>query len=462
MLRNIISASVLILVAVSFTIAQQTPPEGGTPKPFNVPANESYQLDNSMYVTLIPYGKIPKVTVRLMIQAGNVNESENQVWLADLTGNLLKEGTTSRNAEQIAQEAASMGGSVDISTGLDQSTVNGDVLSEFAPDIIALIGDIVRNPLFPESELARLKRDMVRNLSIQKSQPQAVANEKFAEVLYGDHPYGRIFPTEEMVNGYTVDEIKQFYAENISAARSHLYVSGKFNTDQVKKAIKNAFNSWPKGKEAEMLPAKPRSERAVYLIDRVDAKQSTIRMGLPVIDPSDPDYIKLQVTNSLLGGSLASRITSNIREDKGYTYSPRSSVTSRFRNAYWVQSADVTTDVTGASLREIMKEINLLQAEPPANDELKGIENYMAGIFVLRNSSRGGIISQLNYVDLHDLDEAYLKEYVDRVHAVTPEDVKNMTQKYIDDDKMIIVVAGDVKTIRQQVKEFGKVYETLK
>ncbi|KAA3652974.1 MAG: insulinase family protein, partial [Calditrichaeota bacterium] len=234
------------------------------------------------------------------------------------------------------------------------------------------------------------------------------------------------------------------------------------NADQVRNAINKAFNSWPKGKEAEMLPAKPRSERAVYLIDRKDSKPSTIRMGWPVIDPGDPDYIKLLVTNSLLGGSFASRITSNIREDKGYTYSPRSSVNSRFRNAYWVQSADVTTDVTGASLREIMKEINLLQAEPPMSDELKGIENYMAGIFVLRNSSRGGIISQLNYVDLHDLDEAYLEEYVDRVHAVTPEDVQSITQKYIDDDKMIIVVAGDVKTIRQQVKEFGKVYETLK
>ena len=116
-------------------------------------------------------------------------------------------------------------------------------------------------------------------------------------------------------------------------------------------------------------------------------------MGLPVIDPSNPDYVGVQVMDALLGGSFGSRITSNIREAKGYTYSPNSVINTHYRDAYWAETADVTTGVTGASLKEIFYEIDRISKEAPTDDEMNGTKNYMAGIFVIRNSSRRGVVT---------------------------------------------------------------------
>jgi len=165
--------------------------------------------------------------------------------------------------------------------------------------------------------------------------------------------------------------------------------------------------------------------------------------------------VALQVTNALLGGSFASRITSNIREDKGYTYSPYSTVSARYRDAYWAEIAAVTTSVTGPAIQEIFNEIERLRAEPPSPDELEGIQNYLAGTFVLQNSSRSGIIGQLAFLDLHGLDDDYLGTYVQRVYAVTPEEVQRIAQTYLNPEDMVIVIAGDVAQIRDQVDDFG-------
>jgi predicted Zn-dependent peptidase len=204
-------------------------------------------------------------------------------------------------------------------------------------------------------------------------------------------------------------------------------------------------------------PPAPKTARAVYLVDRPGAVQSTILLGMPVPDPSNPDYIPLSVVNTLLGGYFSSRITANLREAKGYTYSPFSQLSTRYRDAYWAEQADVTTNVTGPSLKEIFSEIDRLQAEQPSADELKAVQNYMAGVFVLQNSSRSGIINVLELVDLHGLPADYLKTYVQRVYAVTPQDVQKLAQKYIQDDKATIVVVGDRKVIEEQVKPYGTI-----
>jgi zinc protease len=170
--------------------------------------------------------------------------------------------------------------------------------------------------------------------------------------------------------------------------------------------------------------------------------------------PNSPDAIPLGVTNALLGGSFNSRITANIREQKGYTYSPRSEISRRYHDAYWAQTADVTTQYTGASLKEIFGEIDRLKSEPPSAPELKGIQNYLSGLFVIQNSSREALIGQLQYVDLQGLGEDYLKTYVPKVNAVTPADVQTMTGKYIKPDEMTMVVVGDKSKITEQLAPF--------
>jgi predicted Zn-dependent peptidase len=436
-----------------------TPPKPGTPRDFKVPEPKRFTLDNGLQVALVQWGTMPKVRVTLSARTGNAFEKANEVWLADLTGDLMREGTATRTATQIAEEAARMGGSLTVAVGPDTTNIGGDVLSEYGRQMAELVADVVRNPKFPDTELERLKANMLRNLAVSLSQPQQVALQKFREVMYGDHAYGRVFPTDEMIKGYTLAQIQEFYRNTYGAGRSRLYVVGRFDEAAVEAGIRKAFAGWERGTPPNTEPPKPASTRAVHLVDRPGAPQSTVIVGAPTIDPSSPDFIPMTVMDAILGGAFASRITKNIRENKGYTYSPFSEISVRYRDGYWAENADVTTTVTGPSIKEILAEIDKLQAEPPSAEELSGIQNYLAGTYVLQNSSRGGITNQLEYMDLHGLPPTYASTYVKQVYAVTPQQVMEMAKKHIADDRALIVVVGDRKVVEPQLKEFGAIVD---
>jgi len=454
--RSGVLAAALTLgpVALAQEAVKETPPEGSTPKDFSLPSKQQYRLENGLKVTLVPYGTVPKVTVSARVMAGNLNEGAD-TWLADLTADLMEEGTTSRSAEAVAQQAAEMGGNISVAVGPDQTAISGDVLAEFAPDMVALIADVMRNPALPEGELDRLRRDALRNVEVALNDPSTMGQIAFSKALYGDHPYGHVLPTPEQLEGYTIEQVRAFYADNFGAQRTHVFVAGMFDEGAVKAAVEQAFGDWQAGPEPLQLPPQAAEGRQyVDMIDRANASQSNVLLGLPTIDPSQPDYIGLQVVNAMLGGSFSSRITSNIREDKGYTYSPYSTISTRRQDAYWVQQAAVTTDDTAAAMKEIYYEINRLRDEPPSEDELKGIQNYMAGIFTLQNSTRQGIINVLNQVDLHGLDDSFLTGYVSRIYAQTPEDISRLTTNYLRPEDMTLVVVGDRARIGEEMAKY--------
>ena len=457
--RTTVTTTILLsLLLCSMALSQkEMPPEGGQPKDFVLPPKVTFTLDNGLKATCVEFGAVPKVMIRAVVRSGNVDEGENETWLADLTGAMMKEGTTTRPSEEIAREAAKMGGGIDVNVGEDQTQIAGEVLSEFGGDFVKLVADVVRNPKFPESELGRLRNDAIRQLSISKANPGSMATEVFRKLLYPGHPYGRLFPTERMLQGYTLENVKAFYAKNYGARRTHVYVAGKFDQATIEKAIRDAFGGWAPGPDLVEDIAKPVSKRDVRIVDRPGAPQSTVIIGLPVVDPSDKDFRAFTLMNYLLGGSFGSRITANIREDKGYTYSPFSTVSSRYRSAYWAETASVTTNVTGPSIKEILYEINRLQQEAPSTEELKGIQNYAAGVFVLQNSSSNGIINQLSFLDLHGLPESYLTDAVKNIYAVTPAQVQQLCARYLKTDEMRIVIAGDRKKIEKQVAPYGRI-----
>jgi zinc protease len=440
--------------AVAFAQQKEQPPAGGPPKPFQLARTQDFTLPNGMKVTLVPYGIVPRVAIRAYVSAGGINEAPNQVWLSRLTGLLMKEGTKTRSAEQVAREAADAGGQLEIQPGVEFTTVGGLALSDGALAFIKLVADVVQNPSLPASEVPRLKSDLAREMAVARTEPQQLARERFLQTLFPNSPYGRMFPTETDLQGYSAQDAQSFYRDNFSAARTHLYVAGKLDSG-LPEAIRSAFGSWEKGAQPASVSVTPVKAQSFSLIDRPGAPQSTLYIGLPVADPTSPDYIPLDVMNTLLGGSFASRITSNIREQKGYTYSPVSQISTRHHLAYWAEVADVTTAVTGPSLKEIFNEIERLRKEPPSEKELKGMQDYLAGVFVLRNTiSPDAVISQLHFVDSQGLSRSFLSEYVQKVMAVKPPEIQGLAEKYLPPDKMAIVVVGDKSKIADQVKPY--------
>lgn len=449
--------SVVILFAGTSNIFAQkeTPPVGGQPKPFVFPAKENYTLPNGMKVTLVQYGTVPKVAFSAYIYTGTKDDVKDKKGVSSMTGEMLKEGTKNRTSEQISRETAEMGGSINVGTGTDSTTVSGEVLSEFDANFVDLMADVIKNPNFKAEDLERLRANRLRQLAVASTQAQNLAWEKFREVIFPAHPYGQLNPKPDEVKSYTLDEVKRFYDAFYGASKTHLYVVGKFNAAAVKAAIEKSFSDWRKGAVATRNVPTINAKRSLTSLDRPDSPQSTIYMGMPAPNPADADYVKFVVMDSILGGAFGSRITANIREDKGYTYSPGSFLWNRYQTGYWIEAADVTTESTGASIKEILYEINRLKTEPVPESELQGIKNYMVGLYVLQNSTRFGVIGQLEMMNYNELPKSYLDNYVKNIIAVSSEDVQSMAKKYLAEDKMTIIVVGDLKKVNDQLKPYG-------
>ena len=430
----------------------KTMPQAGAPKPFTVPASETYTLPNGVQVTLIPYGQIPKATVSLRIYAGSINEGED-VWLSLLTAQMLREGAAGRSGADIAESAAGMGGGLNIGATEHETVLNLSVLSEYADNAIRLVGDVARKPDFPQSEFGRVRDSLLRNLAVAKSQPQSAADAALAAAYYGTrHPYGRPFPTEVQLKGYSLEEVRGFHQANYGARRARVYVAGRFDAAAVKEAINLAFADWAAGPERLRLPPQPQPGPKLVLVDRPDAAQSTMRIAFPAPVAGDPSDLRFRVANALLGGAFNSRITTNIREKRGYTYSPFSGVTWNPGEAVWAFEADVTTDVTGAALSEVIGEIRRLQNEPPTAAEATGMGTYMAGIFVLQNASPGGLITSIANRDFHGLPANWLESYIPGVLAVDAPTIQSIARQTLPLERMTIVVVGDLAKVEPQLK----------
>lgn len=455
MIRRTLLAAIAAASLAAPALAQNAyppmPPVGPT-KPFKVPAAETYRLPNGLQVTLLPNGQAPTATVSLRVYTGTLNEGPN-TWLSTLTGQMLKEGAGGKSAGQLAEAAAGMGGQLSTAAGSHETFANIAVLSERTPDAVRLLVDVMRRPDFPEASLNRVKQTLARNLAVAKSTPGGQAAAALNRAYYGEtHPFGRPYPSDAQLAGYTLDDVRRFHAAEFGARRARLFVAGRFDAAAVKAAIAAATGDWQAGPERLSLPPQPKAGPQVLLVDRPGAPQSTIRLAWTASPAGAPDDVRQRVTNALLGGAFSSRITKNIREDKGYTYSPNSGLTFNKDHALWTFNADVTTDVTGASLKEVFGEIRRLQAEAPGEAEAKGMSTYMAGVFVLSAASNAGLINQVATRDFHGLPGDWLDRYVPAVTAMKAEDYRTIARAKYPLEKATLVVVGDLAKVEPQLK----------
>jgi zinc protease len=431
--------------------SRELPPAPGKPHEFRLPAKETMRLDNGLAMTFIDYGSVPKVTLLAVVRTGNIDEGAD-TWLPDVTVEMMKEGTTTRSAYDIAKEAAGMGGALGLSVGAEQTTAGLSVLSDHAVSAVRLLADVLQNPRFPERELPRVLANFERNLAVARADPLSLADEALARHVYGDHPFGRLLPREGQLAGYDVAKLRSFYERNFGAQRTHVYVAGRYDREAIEAALRGAFQNWRGGAAPTDLPPTASQTARLALVDSPGAPQSSVRMAVPVPDPASALYFQTTLMNSLLGGTFGSRITSNIREDKGYSYSPDSSINARRGGALWVMSAEVTAEHTAAAITEIFKEIERLQREAPTEAELAPVKNYRAGVFVISNSSANGVLGQLAFMNLHGLPDDFLTRWVANIQAVTPAQVSEMARQFVRLERMTVVVAGDLAKIGESVR----------
>lgn len=452
----LLAAAALLALPVQAAVDLSKVPPVGTPKDFAVPARETITLPNGLKVSFIPFGTLPKVTLVASVRTGNIDDGAHP-GLADITADLMAEGAGDLDGPALDRHVAGMGGSLGVGSGVTQFSVSLDVLAERGPDALRVIADVVRRPKLPASELERLRGDMARNISIARSQAQTQASEAFQALMYPGHPYGQGMPSDADIAGYTLADVQRFVATQFGAARTQLYVAGSFDRAAMEAAVRQAFGDWAAGPAPTVIPPVPPAKLGLRLVERKDAPQSTLVLGLPVVTPDHQDWMALQVANSLLGGAFFSRITLNIREAKGYAYSPGSGISPRTGSAIWAQNADVTREETANALKEIYHEVERLQTEPPPADELQRNQNLLVGRLALSVSTRQGLVGRLAFLDQFGLPDSWLAGYVSAVRAVTPQRLVEVMRAHLAPAKMSLVVVGDTNKVRDSVKALPQI-----
>ena len=268
MKKSIIYITLIAFLFAGIIHAQETPPPGGQPKDFKLSDKKKVKLANGLQTTTVQYGNLPKVTINLTVNTGSIHEAADETGLASLTGDMIKQGSKTMDFKTLSKKVAAMGGTVNVSVGKEEVSVSGSVLSEFAPDFIAAIADLIMNPALPASELPRLKDNAKRNLAVDMTVPQSIAEDKFRKALFKDHPYGRYFSTAKTIDGFTVQKVKDFYNKNFGAKRSALYIVGKFDDAVVNTAINKAFGKWKPGPSIYTPPVQAVAKQDTLIINR--------------------------------------------------------------------------------------------------------------------------------------------------------------------------------------------------
>jgi zinc protease len=422
------------------------------------PKRTRARLSNGLEVILAEAHTIPKFHGELFFRSGNAAVADRAPGLAEMAATVVRTGTAKRASRQIEEDLRRIGADLSSGAGADTSAISFSGLSEFAEPLLGLVNELAREASFPEGEFERERRQKLEEVKLERTQPGFLASERLRKVLFGEHPYGQVSPSEQQVAAYKREDLQAVYEEFYTPENGILLLVGDFDSNEMLKIAEKVFGKWTGKKPAsktDAAPPYPRGRR-VYMVHVAGAVQTQILAGCHAITRKHPDWVKLGLTNSLYGGAFNSRLVMNIREDKGYTYSPRSGVSAMRQHGYFSVSAAVRNDVVAASLTEIFYEMDKLRSVPVPEPELGDAQNYLSGVFSMGLATQDGLLSQLSTVALNELPDDYLETYRQKVRALTPQDLLNTARKYLDSANMQIVVVGDRAQIEDQAALFGE------
>ena len=422
------------------------------------PKRAKSKLANGLEVILLESHTIPKFHGELYFRSGNAFAASHGIALAEMTATMVRTGTAQHSSREIEELLRGLGADLSVNAGQDNSSISFAGLSDHAEPLLQLMNELAREATFPAAEVERERRQKLEEVKLERTQPGFLAGERLRKVLFGGHPYSQISPTEEQVAAYKRDELQSVYRDFYTPENAILILVGDFDAASMQRSAEKVFGNWTGKKPAALESAEPPvpKGRRVYLVDLPGSVQTQILCGCHAITRQNPDWIKLGLTNSLYGGAFNSRLVMNIREDKGYTYSPRSGVNPLRQYGYFSVSAAVRNDVVAASLTEIFYELDKLRSVPVPEPELLDAQNYLTGVFSMGLATQSGLLSQISTLALNDLPDDYLETYREKVRALKPEDVMSAARTYFDSANMQIVVVGDRQHIESQAALFGE------
>ncbi|MFN3480902.1 MAG: M16 family metallopeptidase [Thermodesulfovibrionales bacterium] len=401
-------------------------------------------LPNGLTLLHVERHNLPIITVTLLIKAGPFYEPAQKAGLANLTAELLTEGTKKRKAKDISEEIEFIGASLDSSAGSDFSTINLSVLKKDIDTGFEIFSDILLNPTFPEEEIKRKKDIIIGNLRRSEEDPSFVVDKVFRKEVYGDHPYGRLITgTEETISRINREDIIKFHHDYYRPNNAILSIVGDITSEELQNLIGKYLAKW----EMSSIPAEPKvSEVAkgkqVIQIDK-DLTQANIIIGHRGIKREDPDYYAVTVMNYILGGGgFSSRLMQTIRDEMGLAYDIHSFFDSRKKGGLFSINVQTKNETANTVIEEILKELKRIKTEPVSDQELDDAKAYLTGSFTRRFDTNKKISDMLVAVEYFNLGLDYLEKYPEYIKSVTKDDIIRVAKKYLDTDNYTLVVVA--------------------
>lgn len=439
-------------------LPKDLPPLGSQPV-YQPPAVAASKLGNGLTVWLIPEAGVPKVSLLLRVRGGFAADPADRPGIAELLATTVGVGTRTRTARQLAEQLQLAGGNLDTGADRDNILLSTSVLSSKLKPALAILSDLAQNASFPGDEVELARSNLKESLQQREAQPRFQASRALARAVFGSGPYSVIAPPAATVEKMTAEELRREYTRRFRPEQSILVVVGDFNTGVVRAQISQQFGSWKASGQGpvpqEARPAGGSVAHAVTVVPRPGSVQTALVLGGFGPLRRDADYEAAEVANAVYGGTFSSRLVENIREDKGYTYSPGSSVVT-LRQAGLVQTrADVRNAVTGASLNEIVYELNRMVTTAPTQEELERAKRYLLGIEAVSLQSRAETASEYSDLWLDGLDAGALAQSLRKLDAIQLKEVEAAAHKYFPASRMAIIAVGDEKLIHEQLAPFG-------
>jgi len=433
------------------------PPKPGAAKTLQLPTPTSVTLPNGLTLILNERRGLPIVAAQLVFRTGSDANPLDKPGLANFTAAMLDEGTATRNALQIADELARLGGSLGTSSSMDATTVSVRSLSNTFPNMLDLMADVVLRPSFPADEIERQRANRVAQLLQQRDNPQAVAAQVTAAALYGpQHPYGYSeIGTEAAVKAMSRADMMAFWKQNLVPNNAALVVAGDISMKELQALAQKALGQWQRGTPAQPSLGAPATTKAKIVIVDKPGPQTQVRVASIGAARSSPDFRPLQVTNLALGGLFSSRINLNLREKNGYSYGASSQFTFRRAPGPFQIASAVRLDATAPAVGEIFTEVRGMHDRPVTADELRGAKdaliNSLPGAFETSAAAVGNFANTFIY----NLGLDYYANYAEEVHAVTQEQALAVTKKYLLPNTMVVVAVGDRKAIEPELQKLN-------
>ncbi|MEX2281990.1 MAG: pitrilysin family protein [Gemmatimonadota bacterium] len=440
------------------TLDRSQAPAPARVHPFTFPEVQRSRLANGLELFTARHGTVPLATARIVLDAGVTREPAELGGVAHLVAHTIDAGTTHKDAERLSWELELLGAQLEVSTGFDATAISVTAATDRMPQALALLCEMVTEARFPEAEVKRVRTEQLGEIEQRRSDPRSLASDQAIRFMYGSESvYGRsALGSVETVQRLTVGDVRSFYHDRYAPGKAALILVGALDGAAIDTAHEclSRWSSQPAPVSAPNYGPSVTSAR-VHIIDRTGSVQSEIRLGHAGPSRADPDYFALQVVNSILGGAFTSRLNLNLREKQGFTYGVRSQFAFRRGPGPFIISTAVASEVTARAIEETLREVDLLSADGPTEEELQNTIDYLTGIMPLELQTTDQLAGKLSELFVYGLSDDYFATYRSRIAAVTREDALRAGRQHIKRVLFTYVVVGDPGGIEEPLKSLG-------